>query len=450
MKDFRTIYKLMLISMFVFQMAKAQDKVIPYVIPEGIQTSTAYTVKANGDSIPVHAALAGDFANFSFTGNVKLTVTLKGNINHVDIRPKSKEIEHEISGKSVSFILTEPAKLSVEINHNWVHPLFIFANSPLENKPSPQQSNVHYYEAGKVHRFDTLLINDNETVFIEGGAVVQGSIKAINAENVKIYGRGVLDGSFTDKHRATLFQAYNASNLNVSGIVMMNGGEGTLTFIDADHINVDNVKIVSWRINDDGINFYGSQNALVNDCFVRSKDNCVGIRCGDKGFMYAASTEKAENITVTNSVFLNAEWGHGLCIGPETTTPVIKNITFKGCDIIRTQSGAALNIRTDSAHVKDITYKNIRVEDARYLFINFTIDDPKSETPKPSGQISNIVVDNVDITGGLYPLSQIKGNKPDQIIRDIVFTDIDIIDKSITKPLTGNFVVKACEEIVFE
>jgi hypothetical protein len=77
------------------------------------------------------------------------------------------------------------------------------------------------------------------------------------------------------------------------------------------------------------------------------------------------------------------------------------------------------------------------------------VEYSRFQKQNPSGKISNITIDNVDVIDGLFPASHIFGAKPNQIIRDIEFIDVDILGKPILKPLDGNFVIKYSKNVTF-
>ena len=53
---------------------------------------------------------------------------------------------------------------------------------------------VRYFGPG-VHEVGNLELEDGETLFLDGGAVLYGSVWAIHKKNVRIVGYGVIDGS---------------------------------------------------------------------------------------------------------------------------------------------------------------------------------------------------------------------------------------------------------------
>ncbi len=81
---------------------------------------------------------------------------------------------------------------TVELD-GWHHALHIFANPLTDFGVDKSAANVRYLAPG-VHEGD-LELRDGETLFLEGGAVLYGSVTAIHKKNVHIVGYGVIDGS---------------------------------------------------------------------------------------------------------------------------------------------------------------------------------------------------------------------------------------------------------------
>ena len=171
------------------------DSLILYDAPKGITPAPEFELEVNGQNVFVYNTSSAAYAYFSFEGKVNIKVTFLAPVYNYDIRPKSRKIEGELYRNQISFTLTKPENLSVEINKNLKRPLFIFAN-PLEiNIPDKNDANVIYFEAGKIHTPGIVKIKSNQTVYIAGGAVVRGSFIADGVKNIKIIGPGIIDNS---------------------------------------------------------------------------------------------------------------------------------------------------------------------------------------------------------------------------------------------------------------
>jgi len=122
-------------------------------------------------------------------------------VKWVDVRPHSSAIEPTWgSDGTIELRISKPCKLSIELNGRITMPLYIFANPPETDKPLKTDKNVIFLDGGKVHNIDLLNITSNQMVYIEGGAVVRGAVRAVHARNIKIRGRGIMDGTSNISH----------------------------------------------------------------------------------------------------------------------------------------------------------------------------------------------------------------------------------------------------------
>ncbi len=125
-----------------------------YPAPAGEALSKDYTVKVEGQEVPVYAAKVApadparrwkavddkansadyfetaSFAYFDMDGAVMVTVTCPEAMQSARVLPSSLGIKPTVQGKSLSLKLTEPKPFTVEINGQWVGALHLFANPP--------------------------------------------------------------------------------------------------------------------------------------------------------------------------------------------------------------------------------------------------------------------------------------------------------------------------------
>ena len=91
----------------------------------------------------------------------------------VVIRPIHAGIPYTVEGDTVVITLTGPQKFSLELDGDLYRNLFVYACLPADEVPEGE--NVRYFGPG-VHEVGNLLIGENETVYIDGDAVVYGYI----------------------------------------------------------------------------------------------------------------------------------------------------------------------------------------------------------------------------------------------------------------------------------
>lgn len=444
-----------------------------------LEVSRAYSLKVDGDPVTVmDNPIPASFAAFEVQqGPVNIEIECRQDVKWVDVRPLSAGIKPQIKDGKILFTVTFPGKFSVEINGKLSHPLFIFANSR-EEKPTKNDPNVIYFEAGKIHKAGVIRPKSNQHVFIEGGAYVIGAITNTGVENVKVSGHGVLDGSYnnklSDRETAAMFsmggkkvpsnyqrfiEFIDSKNISIKGIILNNSTTWQVVPINCDNVIIEDLKLVSDNASDDGIDIVRSRKVIVRDCFVRVKDDCVAI----KAHLDYPDSAIVDDILVENCVFWNAAWGNGLELGFELHSSEVKNIIFRNCDIIHVESGAVFSIHnSDKALVKNVLFENITVEDARHKLVDLAIfrsryctdgsRDPeyiaanylhgawdgvlavppekKEYHAQFRGKIENVRFNNIRIYG-IMPYSIIAGYDDDHKVSNVTFSNIYVNGQKI-------------------
>lgn len=427
------------------------ESLVTYAAPEGAEAAPEFEVSVNGERIFVYNTRPAAFAYFSFSGKANIEITFLSPVSEYDIRPKSRKIQAEQYRNKISFSIEKPENLSIEINKNIKRPLFLFAN-PLETDiPDKGDKNVIFFEKGKIHYPGEVNLKSNQTIYIEGGAIVRGHIMTDQGENVKIMGRGILDNSHYSKGQHRPIEINQCDNALIEGIIISESRHWTCASHASQNVTYRDLKIVSDNDWDDGIDIVGSKNVLVTDCFIRTKDDCVAIKAGTNYFTEFNSSLNVDNIVVQNSVLWNGIWGNAVEIGFETRTDTIKNITFKNIDIIHVEGpeGTFTIHNGDRAVVKDVVYENIRVEDSRGWLIDFRILESVYSKDKQRGKIENVKFNNISVEGEHYPSSQILGFNNEFNIKNVTLESFYIHENRINSIYNGMISVINTDSLMF-
>ncbi len=326
-----------------------------------------------GRQRPLDQTELAPFLSFELTKGADFCVNIFEPPEDVTIRPLSKGVKTIVNDGKVYFTLREAGQYSVEINGR-SHNLHIFADAPEDGRLDPE--NATYYFPSGAHRLEErLVLNSGESVYIARGAVVYGEIESTDADNVAVFGRGILDGSlvkretegFGDVRIDGLVHFTRCRNVVADGVILRDSALWTLTPINCENVTVNNVKVIGmWRYNSDGFDFVNSRNVRVSNCFLRTFDDTVVI----KGLYFGGtdrSNEKMnnENYLVENCV-LWCDWGGALEVGAETVADEYRNLIYRNCDIIRNADGAMRLHCGDRAFVHDVLYDGIRIEYSKY------------------------------------------------------------------------------------
>ena len=400
---------------------------------------------------------------------------------NVIIRPLSLGIKPEIREGKIFFTLRGAAYVTVEPygRHNALH---IFAD-PLSDysdvdKTSP---DVIYFGKGE-HDAGRIEIKSNQTLFIDEGAVVYGIVRATDAQNIKILGRGILDNSknrerilfevnaenntsaVTNAERLHTVQIEYCKNVTIEGITIRDSLVYNIRPCGCKNIDIRNIKLIgNWRYNSDGIDMHNCDDVYIGNCFIRTFDDSICV----KGFdlfneenvmesAYKAMHRGGEvydtfkNVLVENCTVWN-DWGKALEIGAETKAEEICNIRFRCCDIIHVTGEALDCFNVDWADCHDISYSDINVEyddiipkpviqksdsqryenpDTDYApwlcAANVTHHAEYSKGVTRQGRNRNITFENINLTGRQKPKFRFKGYDNEHQTSDVVIKNITV------------------------
>lgn len=437
------------ILLFSF-MGSASATIVTYPAPTGLVTSPDFTLKAN--DIPVWVERIGsklksfnypatnplygtremedlNVANFSCSGSVKITITASANIESYIIRPKSRNIIAQVIGRDITFTIADPQKLYIEING--LPHLAIFAN-PLEvNIPKQGDPEVIYYGPG-TYNPGQIDLQSNQTIYIEGGAIVNANIRGENLQNVKITGRGILQGNV---------KISGTTNLDVSGIFIRNTEGWTNTLTNCHNSSYRNVKVFSYEAlySVDGINPVSCTNFTIDDCFMRCRDDCVSIKSMDANL-------RVDSIFVTNCVMVGWSCGDGVTLGFELNGSPVQNVFVKNCDILyarsdgRTNGHSGFSIVCDGpAWVQNIHFEDIRVEEnIEFKNLELIITNGTLYGIGPPGHIKGIYLKNIQWENKGKPFI-ISGYSANNMVEDITFDHCTVGGKILTSITDADF-----------
>ena len=349
----------------------------PVVVPRFAQAfprATDFRVVAGGQALPV---LEGTIAALSYaTINAETTVTVERDtpFEEVTIRPLNARIMATVEGNKITFTLPRALNLSIEFDGDTKRPLYFFTSPERDNVPRPDDPTVHYYAAGQIHEAGEIRLHDDETLYLEPGAIVRGYVRADSAKNIRILGSGILDQSYRRELKVHTIMLTECQNVLIQDVHIHDAFGWTLHPRGCDRVTIDNHKQTGWRANCDGIDIEACHEVVVKNCFLRNSDDCIAVKSKDPQIVQRRGNPAVDDVLIERSVFWNAKGGNALEVGFELMGSTIQNITFRDCDVIRVERGAAFSIHNaGTATVQDITFENVRVEDARDELIDIYI-----------------------------------------------------------------------------
>ncbi len=419
-----------------------------------------------------------NFLSLSLDEAVTFEIIPNKSFENVIIRPLSLGISPEINEGKITFTLEKPAYFTVE-PYGRNNALHIFAD-PINSYDTYKNSDdVIYFGAGE-HDVGEIILKSNQTLFIDEGAVVYACVSAIDAENIKILGRGILDNSkntekilfecnaednneaINNAVRKYTVQLEYCTDVKIEGITIRDSLVYNIRPIGCKNLHISNVKIIGcWRYNSDGIDMHNCEDVLIDNCFLRTFDDSICV----KGFdcYYEDDVEEAEKAAMYRNgkaydIFKNAvvknctiwnDWGKCLEIGAETRAEEICDIIFEDCDIIHVNGSVLDCCNVDYADVHNVIYRNINVEydniipegliqkndtetyqntDSNYVPALITVvsafHHEYSAGGTRRGTNHNIIFKNIHLYGRQKPKLRFKGYDETHQTKDILIEDL--------------------------
>lgn len=400
-----------------------------YPAPAGEELSRAFAVQVEGKQIPVYVAKVAPaepgrrwkamddkahsadyfdqaaFGYFDMQGTVTVTVSCPEVIQSARVLPSSLKIAPTIQGKSLSLTLSEPKPLTIEINGDWVRALHLFANPPEAPAPKLGDPNVVFFGSG-IHEVTHLVVTNNQTVYVAGGAIVRAVIGSeepfeisgysglrtysptfvLKGTNITFRGRGIVDGSRCTTHARNLILV-QGQDITLEGVILRDSSTWNIPIRRSERVTVKNLKVLGYRANSDGIDICNSSGVTVESCFLRTLDDLIVVKT-DKG------QGEARRIIARGCVLWN-EVAHALSIGAELRENV-DDVLFTNCDIIH-DKGREWTLRVyhcDSARISNVRFEDLRIEESPRL-ISLWIDKASWTRDTERGHIDGVAFKNI-------------------------------------------------------
>jgi hypothetical protein len=371
------------------------------------------------------------FASFDMDGTVKVTVTCNKPVTGAKLLPTASGVTPEFLGNTVTFTVTKPSQLTLEVNGNWVNSLHLFANPMETDIPNPNDPNVIYFGPGIHQLHNNIEVTSGKTLYIAAGAVIYGHygefgperggapIFYLHGSNITLRGRGIIDGSLCPYHSRSILLV-NGTNIRIEGIILRDPSGWTMPVRKSDHVTISNVKVFGWRGNSDGMDICNSRDVEIDDCFLRTFDDLIVLKT-DKG------QGELRNVTVRRCVLWN-ELAHALSLGAELREP-LTNVLFSDCDVIRDR-GREWLLRVyncDSAPVKNVVFDHIRIEDAQRL-MSVWIGKAMWSREAERGHIDDVTFSHITsvMPEVPFPYADLVGFDAGHAINQVRFQDVTV------------------------
>lgn len=434
-----------------------------YEGPKTMETSRTAEVRVNGYDLFVYDVMVNHehiwnantqpsstpMTYFDLQGTARMEIRMPGLEREVEsaaVMPASSGIKPEVSEGTVRFSVTQPGQYTVIFNGDVNKALHIFVNPIEENAPDPEDPNVYYIGPGE-WVMDAIALHDGETLYISGGAVLHSIISVAGAKDVRICGRGIIDGSDypawnqPGSYARVPINLDHSKNVTVEDVIVANSNCWNVNSYSCMDVTMNNVKVISGRQNGDGFTFQSCTNHTVTNCFARTWDDSLVIK------NYSGSTK---GITFRNcqiwtdlaqSMEIGYETDKGLTLDPE-----ISQVLFEDITVLYNFHKPVISIHnSDDAFVHDVTYRNITVENAfmqgdngnNKELIEMTLQNSSWSTVRDEfGNIDNVLIDGLTVVNtadGKIPRSRFSGQDEEHRITNVTMRNVTILGT----PMTG-------------
>lgn len=419
---------------------------IPYTHPKSLPHSREFTLRINGQPVEVLHTDVADFAIAAlapedFPATVEVAPTLPPAA--ATVHPVSKNITASIADGVVLFTLDRPEKLSVAIPG--LKALYVFAQAPETNPPDPADPSVLAFPAGQISETPLLTLEEGQTLYLPGGAVLKGRIHVKGKSGIRICGHGIFDGSFYDRAAGSGFPSIvleRCPGVLVEDITMVRPQGWMLVLAACQGATVRNLKEIGEIICSDGIDVVGSSDVLIEHCFLHNNDDCVVVKAFDLSNKLIPGVpldcrESVDNVLAQHCTLANWHAGNAMEIGHELSVERIRGVTFRDIDVLHTHgSGAVFSIHNnDRALIENVVFENIRIEHCYDKLIDFRVSLSRYSTDKERGRIRNVTLRDIAWTRTPfnlgYTISLIGGWDADHTIEDVKIENFRIDGKPV-------------------
>lgn len=436
-------------------------------IPGDSPNDDYISVTVNGTPVDtMMTAMNVGYAHFAFTGTVKVEIKAKVPIKTFDLSPHRLGIKATASGDALSFELTEPRKMHLRING--LSRFFLFADAPEVNPPKPGDAGVvslaefgvnssmeltqtallqeaidavavkkgTLYVPPGIYRSGRLFLRSNLNLYLAPGAIIKGTgeladyprtngsaqqIQLVDAENIRIFGRGVIDGNGQALRRANadstpskakLITTLRSKNIVVEDVFLREAGVWCMHMVESSDIRVSNVKLISmtraeasegaeadgqfYGGNADGFDPDNTSHVVIENSFISCDDDPIAVKL--KG---GSARRDVTDIQVRGNVI----WTmcSALKIGTEVHDKTLSNVVFENNDVVHADVGIAI-----------WCWRGGTVDGARWVNNYFEgIGTVTNESPHKKETNIRLTIRNVDNSGA--------GQIRDVLIKDNTF-----------------------------
>ena len=272
---------------------------------------------------------------------------------------------------------------------------------------------------------------DNQTLYLEPGAVVKGRILAYGVKNAAVRGRGIIWQS----PGQSIVSLY-AENLRVEGITILDPRSMCSHLCESDGVTFTDVRMFSRLGATDGVHIKASRNVAVEDCFIRSNDDCISVYASSSGAIGNSSGVTAKGCT------LLSDSAHAVFTGIHADpgrNETISDLTFQNIDVIDSRTPGdpyygVLGVNAgDNVTVKNVVFDGVRISGvSNQQLFNVRVMMNAAYNSQPGKAVENVVFKNIAYTGAAPLKSGLSGYDGGRQVKGVTFENVVIGGAKLT------------------
>ncbi|MFX3635867.1 MAG: discoidin domain-containing protein [Candidatus Pristimantibacillus sp.] len=263
-----------------------------------------------------------------------------------------------------------------------------------------------------------------------------------NSSNIKLYGRGTIDGNGKALHddKSTngkgminnLVVPIATENFTMDGIIIRESAAWAVMPVRSNDLLFTNMKMFNslGMGENDGIDIVESQNAIIRNTIGIALDDPYSTKAWEKDTDIASGVvpwpgnpEPVENVRFEDSIAWTLCYGYKIGQGIMQNQ---RNITFRDAVVYKAAVGIAIHHKYGVGKVSNVTFENIDVEDISgknednsAWMTMFTIDNGGNGV----GPITNVTVKNIIVRDAGESFGKIKGKEGAEIT-NLIFENV--------------------------
>ena len=192
----------------------------------------------------------------------------------------------------------------------------------------------------------------------------------------------------------------NCENVKIRDLTMKNATDLAVYVAGCENVIISGLDL---HVHIDGISPDSCKNVVISDCIVDAGDDGIVAKCS-----YTLGKLKSmENLVISNCIVKSR--CNGIKFGTESNSAFL-NTTITGCTVYDTQlSGIALEA-IDGARLEGFSISNISMRNVGNPLLMMVLNRARGPEGTKIGQIKNVSISNMTITGPYEPWDAIAQN----------------------------------------